>query len=77
MGHSVQADSEVAFAVMQEATERLVEFMEPAAAVKCITAFGIMSAVILLGYEEAKELIMQATTEGLKAQLGTGGLGPS
>ena len=76
MAHSVQADSEVAFAVMQEATERLVEFMSPVDAVKCIAAFGIMSAVELVGYDAAKELMMQATAEALKAQIRAGRLGP-
>ena len=74
---SPEADSAVAFAVMQEATERLLEFMKPVDAVKAIAAFGIMSVVEVAGYEEAKEVMMQATTEALKAQLRAGGLGPS
>ena len=44
---------------MQEATERLVEFMSPVDAVKCIATFGIMSAVELVGYCPSSEHLAQ------------------
>jgi hypothetical protein len=66
---SPQADADVAFAVMQEATERLVEFMRPVDAVQAIAAFGIMSMIEVAGYDVAKETMMRATAEALKAQL--------
>lgn len=77
MTNSVEADREVAFAIMQEATERLLDFMGPVDAAKCIAAFGIMSTVELAGYDATKELMMVATTEALKAQARRGLLGPS
>jgi 3-phosphoglycerate kinase len=77
---SPQADAEVAMAVMQEAMERLAEFMEPIEAAKIIAAFGLMGLVERGGYVAAKELAVQAVTAALDAQLRAGGggtLGPS
>ncbi|KPP82432.1 MAG: hypothetical protein HLUCCO07_15775 [Rhodobacteraceae bacterium HLUCCO07] len=66
---SPQADAEVAMAVMQEAMERLVEFLEPIEAAKIIATFGIFGLIERGGYETARELMMGATAEALKAQL--------
>lgn len=64
-----QADADVAFAVLQEATERLVEFMRPVDAVQAIAAFGIMSTIELAGYEVAKETMVRSTASALAGQL--------
>lgn len=77
MNNSVEADREVALAVMMEASERLVGFMTPAEAMQCILSFGIMGMLDLSGYEEVREFIMKATTEALRGQLARQMLGPS
>ncbi len=73
----LQADGQVAFAIMQEATERLVEFMTPLEAVECITAFGVMSVLELGGYEQMSETVFKAATQGFKGQIARRMMGPS
>lgn len=77
MERNVQADRDVAFAVMQEASERLVQFMTPKEAMQVILSFGIAGLLEVAGYDELRELIMKATTEALRGQLARGMMGPS
>lgn len=74
---SVEDDRQVAFAIMQEAAERLVEFMTPQDAMKVILSFGIAGLLDVAGYEQLRELIMKATTEALRGQLARQMMGPS
>ncbi len=77
MERSVQADREVALAVLQEGSERLVEFMTPLEAMQCILSFGIAGMLEVASYEDLRELIMKATTEALRGKLAAQLMGPS
>lgn len=77
MNQIAKQDAEVAFAVMQEASERLVQFMSPPEAMQVILSFGIAGMLDLSGYEELREWIMRSTTEALRGQLARQMMGPS
>lgn len=72
-----QADAEVALAILQDAMERMMEFMTPVEAIEHVTQFGIVSALHLVGYEGMREMIMRAATDGLRGQLAARLMGPS
>ncbi len=70
-------DSAVALAVMQEAQERLLEFLGPLESAQIIASFGLTGLVQTGGYLAARDLSVAAIASALDAQLRANGLGPS
>lgn len=61
-------DANVAFAVMQEAAQRLVSLTTPLEAAKVIAAFGLMGLVEKAGHREALDLAVTAIASAIEAQ---------